>query len=275
MRKEDITSSLTDFEQSLNNLLSSLRRAKIKFVRRKDIQRSAREITTTWFEEFDPLLETYGIPSQTVDNYAQFFRRLLALSTKGSQSSAYTGLINDILKSFHNDIAIPLWRSSSIGMDLSVIYKIIASATTEEKDYLDEAVGCARNGYARAATILTWCSAIHRIHKVVERIGFDVFNQKSVVMKNITTGRYKRFNKSFDIHSMTELQMMVFDNDLLWVLEYMQLIDGNQHDRLEICFTMRNNSGHPGEATISEPNFQSFCSDVYEFVFANPKFRLP
>jgi len=268
------SSSLEEVEQSLNDLLSAVRRAKIKFIRRQTIQRSARDITTAWFEKIDPYLESYGISLSAKEDYAKLFRRLLGLSTKGSQSSQYTGLIDDILKNFHDDILIPALRYSKTGVDLTVIGKIVSSATAEERDYLDEAVGCAKENYLRAATILTWCAAVHRMHKVIEKIGFDVFSAKSLEMKNIKSGRYKRFNKFFEIHSMTELQM-VFDNDLLWVLEYMQLLDKNQQDRLEICFTMRNNSGHPGEAKITEPNFQSFCSDVYEFVFANPKFILP
>ena len=268
------SSSLEEVEQSLNNLVSSIRKAKIKFIRRQDIQRTAREITTAWFEKIDPYLDSYDISPSAKEDYAKLFRRLLALSTKGAQSSQYTTLIEDILKNFHDDILIPALRYSSKGIDLTVIDKIVSAATPEEKDYLDEAVGCAKENYLRAATILTWCAAIHRMHKVVEKIGFDVFNAKSLEMKGVTSGRYKRFKKSFEIHSISELRT-VFDNDLLWVLEYMQLLDGNQHDRLEICFTMRNNSGHPGEAKISEPNFQSYCSDVYEFVFGNPKFSFP
>jgi hypothetical protein len=76
------------------------------------------------------------------------------------------------------------------------------------------------------------------------------------------------------VHSLNDLRDMVFDSDLLWVLDYWELIDPNQHDRLSICFTMRNNSSHPGEAPITEENLASFYSDLKSFVFDNPKFKL-
>jgi hypothetical protein len=112
------------------------------------------------------------------------------------------------------------------------------------------------------------------MHKVIEKLGFDEFNKKSEEMKNINEGRFKRFKKSFNIHSLSELRATVFDNDLLWVLEYWGLIDSNQHDRLSACFTLRNNSAHPGEAPITEENLASFYSDLKNIVFDNPKFKL-
>lgn len=93
-------------------------------------------------------------------------------------------------------------------------------------------------------------------------------------MSVIQTGRYKRFNKKYDIQNLTDLRMTVFDNDLLWVLEFMGAIDGNQHDRLEICFTMRNSCAHPGEAVVTEENILSFFSDIDTIVLANPTFNL-
>jgi hypothetical protein len=93
-------------------------------------------------------------------------------------------------------------------------------------------------------------------------------------MKKIENGRFKRFNKSFDVVSLSDLEATVFDNDLLWVLDYWNLIDANQHDRLQICFTMRNNAAHPGDAPITEQNLASAFSDIKNMVIDNPKFKL-
>ena len=57
---------------------------------------------------------------------------------------------------------------------------------------------------------------------------------------------------------------MVFDSDLLWIIEGMQLIDSNQHTRLQSCFDLRNHSGHPGEAPVTEYSLLSFFSDLIE-----------
>jgi hypothetical protein len=84
----------------------------------------------------------------------------------------------------------------------------------------------------------------------------------------------RAFNKSFELVSISGLEATVFDNDLLWVLEYWGLIDSNQHDRLQICFTMRNNAAHPGDATTTEQNLASAFSDIKTMVFDNPNLKL-
>jgi hypothetical protein len=139
---------------------------------------------------------------------------------------------------------------------------------------LEEALGCANQGYFRASVVLGWCAAVHRMHKVVEKMGFDIFNKKVEEMRSIREGRFKFFNKSFNVHSLGDLSAIVFDKDLLWVMDYWELVDPNQHERLSICLTMRNNSGHPGEAPITEDNLASFYSDLKMMVFDNPKFKL-
>jgi len=92
-------------------------------------------------------------------------------------------------------------------------------------------------------------------------------------MAGKTTGRFKFFTKKQAIQSRSELQT-VFDTDLLWVLEYLQLIDNNQHQRLRHCFEFRNNSAHPGLAPIKGPNLYSFYSDISEIILKNEKFQL-
>ena len=54
-------------------------------------------------------------------------------------------------------------------------------------------------------------------------------------MAGKATGRFKFFTKKLSIQSRSESQT-VFDTDLLWVLEYLGLIDNNQHQRLRHCF---------------------------------------
>jgi hypothetical protein len=108
---------------------------------------------------------------------------------------------------------------------------------------------------------------------VIEKRGFDEFNKKSEEMKALTEGRFKRFGKSFRVKSLSELRATVFDNDLLWVFEYWGLIDSNEHDRLSLCFTMRNNCAHPGEAPITEENLASIFSDLKAIIFDSPEFK--
>jgi hypothetical protein len=90
-------------------------------------------------------------------------------------------------------------------------------------------------------------------------------------MASQTQGRFKRFNKPQNVSSISELQM-VFDTDIIWILEGMGLIDSNQHTRLRSCFDLRNHSAHPGEAPVTPYNLLSLFSDIIEIVLKNPKF---
>ena len=92
-------------------------------------------------------------------------------------------------------------------------------------------------------------------------------------MKNQTEGRFKKFNKSQNVSSLSDLRT-VFDSELLWIIEGMELIDINQHTRLSSCFDMRCHSGHPGEAPITKFNTVSFFSDIFEIVIVNEKFKI-
>ena len=62
--------------------------------------------------------------------------------------------------------------------------------------------------------VLVWCASVNRMHKTVEKLGISEFNKKSQEMKQIQTGRFKRFNKSFELISGGDLETTVFDSDL-------------------------------------------------------------
>lgn len=84
-------------------------------------------------------------------------------------------------------------------------------------------------------------------------------------MKAKTTGRFKPFTKVYVVESRSELQR-IFDTDILVILEYLQLIDSNQHARLRHCFDLRNPSAHRGQAPITGENLYSFFSDITQIV---------
>lgn len=125
----------------------------------------------------------------------------------------------------------------------------------------------------RGCIVLGWCATIARIQAKLAEIGYDKFSTATASMTAKTTGRYKFYKKKYEVESLSELQR-IFDTDLLWVLEFLELIDGNQHERLRYCFEFRNNSAHPGLAPIKGPNLYSFYSDISEIILMNPKFAL-
>lgn len=273
MIKDDIVSSLNTLESLVRRLLAALEKIKVIFVDNKDIQEQARIVSQKWFEDVELSLEFFKISEDTKNRYSQLFTQLLTLSTKLCRKSTYVKLLNEILQDCRKDILVPVLRSSGQILTTAHLTKILENATEGETRYLIEALGCASYGFFKASVVLAWSAAIDRIHRVVEKLGFDEFNRTAEETRK-AGGRYKRFNRSFNVHSLIDLRATVFDNDLLWVLEFWQLIDANQHERLSNCFTMRNNSAHPGEAVISPENIGSFYSDLKNIVFDNPKFKL-
>jgi len=141
-----------------------------------------------------------------------------------------------------------------------------------ERSFMEEAITCINRNCSRAAIVLGWCATIHRLRKKIEGVGYPEFNAASTRLKAMNTGKYKRWNKEFGITSFGELQMTVFDTDLIIVLEGMNQIDGTEARRLETAFGYRCHSAHPGDAPIGEPHVVAFFSDVVEIVLANPKF---
>jgi hypothetical protein len=274
MDKTEILHNLDETEGELKRLDSSLTQSKVKFITGKQIQQKIQSITQRWFETIEPSLNSFGISDTIRNKYHQSFTSLLTLSMKPSRKKTYQKIIDQILSDFKDDIVVLIIKSAGQIFSATELSKITENVTTEEKEYLDESIGCARNGFFRGSMVLVWSAAVHRMHKVVEKLGFDEFNKKSQEMKVIHEGRFKRFNKSFYVHSLNELRATVFDTDLLWLLEYWGLIDANQHERLSICFTMRCNAAHPGEAPITDLNLASVFSDLKLIIFDNPKFKL-
>jgi hypothetical protein len=169
------------------------------------------------------------------------------------------------------NLSINLRLAISQRTQVLVLPRISKGLTTDEGEYLAEAHRCLSVNGLRACIVLGWCATVARIHAKIAEIGFDRFSKASADMNAKTTGRFKPFKKRFEVGSLSELQT-VFDTDLLWVLEYMQLIDGNQHQRLRHCFEFRNNSAHPGLAKIKGENLYSFYSDISEIVLRNKSF---
>jgi len=265
---------LREIDKKLDGLYNNLNKSTTKFVTKKQPMQEAEQIAKLWFEAVEPYGENFGIKEIIESKYHNLFDQLLELSIKPSRKETYKKTITLICESIKEELILTVIKSPDKTNSYSKLPNILENVTEEEKDYLTEALGCAEKGFLRASMVLVWCAAVNRMHKTIEKLGITEFNKKSHEMRNIKTGRFKRFDKSFDLVSSNDLEATVFDNDMLWVLEYWNLIDANQHERLQICFTMRNNAAHPGDATTTELNLASTFSDIKTMVFDNPNFKL-
>ena len=281
MPNADVVEKVKAFFQDLKNARKKLLAPDVVCVNNQEERMVYEELASRWFGEFSKLLATYGVNKEIIDKYNASFKSILKLSSGLNRRSSYAKKFDVILKDFNDEIVIFIQTeaiepedtdSSELGPGIAEMLSRISDK--DENEYLNEALGCWKNGYLKGATILIWCAAIDRIHRVIEQIGFLKFNNISTQMKSQTTGRFKRFSKEYNIQSISEMRSTVFDSDLLWVLEGMQLIDANQRTRLASCFDMRCHSGHPGEAPITKYNVLSCFSDVVEIVLANPTFEI-
>jgi hypothetical protein len=242
------------------------------FVSQEKTKKEVRDLCLFWFREIK-IQELAGVHADIIEKYNSAYRKLLNLTLNNNRRTSYVQIMSAIVSSYNTDIFLPSITRSKQNDTPIQIWDFASGLSEEELDYITESVGCANNKFYRAATILGWCAAVNRMHDSIEYFGLNKFNLKSQEMKNISQGRYKRFNKSFDVKTRNELASNVFDNDLLWVLEYTGFIDANQLERLMICFTMRNNSAHPGDAGITSENLISFYSDIKTIIFENEKFQ--
>lgn len=265
--------ALVQLRADLNALLRAVKLETGESIARKSIRDDAQRVGTSWFSTVRPAIERGAIPAEVLDRYGKGFHRLVKISSPNNRKKSYVETLNGLTKKFKADLLLPLQTAPPVAKDASTFDELFASLGDADADdaYLKEAVDSARAGFIRAAAVMGWCAAIARIHTAVEKVGFAKFNVTSASMASQTQGRFKRFNKPQNVASMSELQM-VFDADILWILEGMGLIDSNQHTRLRSCFDLRNHSAHPGEAPVTPYNLLSFFSDIIEIVLKNPKF---
>lgn len=244
-------------------------------ISQKTIRSKAEAIGSKWFADFtEELATTFGISPEHVETYSHQFGRLIKISGPNNLKKSYIETLRFILKSFRDDLIIPIQTRPKDGTKTSLLAKVLEDLPSPlENEYLNEAIACARHDFYRAAAILGWCAAIDRIHRVIEKVGFTKFNVTTAEMASQTKGRFKKFNAVQNVASISELRE-VFDTIVLWVIEGMGLIDSNQHTRLRSCFDLRCQCAHPGDAPVTEYNLLSFFSDLNEIVLKNEKFKI-
>lgn len=273
--KEEILTKLSEFSKRLRSLKKELSSLPTKRVSRKPLQTQADDIADMWVEELrSPLEHKFKINKKVVEETAELMKRLHVLANPNNLKSSYIEVINKTLKNFNNKFILPIKQMTIKEESILDLYKLIPSLPDEaESDYLKEAFDCANSGYRRAAIVMGWCAAIDRIQKKISKLGLKKFNDTSKELKEKDKGRFKKFNRVYYISTLAELQD-VPDSDLITILEGMELLDGNQADRLRTCFQYRIHSAHPGEAPIEDPNVASFFSDINKIVLQNPEFEL-
>lgn len=267
---------LKSFLADMKELRRAVRTVRSATIGQKQIRSSAEAIGSRWCGDIVPQLrEGGGFEPALLDKYTDQFSRLIQLSAPSNRKSSYLTVMGAVTRDFRKHFILPVQqgRVNRAGPRSSFAAFLAEIAPSDEGDYFKEALACATRGYFRAATVMGWCTAVDRIHRKIEETGFPAFNVTSAQMASQTSGRFKKFNQTQSVNSLSELRE-VFDTIVLWVIEGMCLIDSNQHTRLRSCFDMRCQAAHPGEAPSTEYNLLSFFSDINQIILSNPRFAL-
>lgn len=272
--KQSILDKLERFKKELQILKKEVSGVEGKTINRIGIRTRSDHIATMWVEELRSSLEhKFKLPKDLIEMTAAEMKQLHVLSRPSNLKTSYLNAVNATLRKFDDKFILPIKQSSTEVESIIDLEKLVPGLSDpEESDYLREAVECAAAGHKRAAIVLGWCALVDKLQKQIVRIGLDKFNAGSTKVKNQSSGKFKNWNKEFSVTSLSELQT-VFDTDLIVVLEGMNLIDGNQAERLRTCFQYRNHSAHPGEAPIEDAHVVAFFSDISAIVLQNPTFN--
>lgn len=256
--------------ETLRKLNTVLKNSKGVYISKKEIQNIAKNTSVAWFDERLNLLDL-GADEEILEKYDDEFKQLLQLSLSRSRIKSYRKTIDRIISLFVDELIVTIAQFPILTQHMHGLYDVLRDVDINKIKYLTKAVDSAHYSHHESSAMLGWSAAINVIHETINALGFDTFNEKCAGLKE-ARGRYKRFKKIYTITNFADLRQ-VCDGDLLWIIEYWGLIDNNQHDRLEICRTMRNNAAHSGEAEISPENLLSFFSDLKNIVFTNDNFQ--
>jgi len=265
---------LRKFYDSLKAPRSDVAKVKGTHVAKAGLKKRAETLAEEWFNLSPELAKLPILSAQNLEPYTASFFNLLRLAKGNNRKKGYLEALTAVTKSFQYELLLPIQTQPKLAEEVSLLAKLFENMPNpEECAYMKEAIACATHLLFRGSAVLGWSAGIDRIHRVVEKIGFDSFNAASRMMQAATTGRFKRFNKIANITTIGELREY-FDGDILWVLEGMGLLESNQNTRLRACYEMRCQCSHPGEAPITEYNLLSFFSDIDVIIFKNAKFAL-
>lgn len=270
--KQETLAELESFWKELKSLRSELQKKNVVIINQKKLRERAHTLATQWIEKLrSPLEHKFKLPSADIDDMAEQMKQLYRLSLSANRKKSYMTALSSSLLKFNDRFMIPVKESS---LDMSTVFDIRSMfpnlSDPNSLEYMKEAIGCADFGYLRAAVVLGWCAVIYRIQSYFLRKGLNHLNRLSEDLKNKKGGKFKLRSRNLDITTESELQAFV-DADLITLIEGDNLIDSNQATTLRWCLDIRNQSAHPGKASLTKDRLKGFFEDIRDIIFENEK----
>ena len=129
--------------------------------------------------------------------------------------------------------------------------------SVQARAFLEEAIGCAEEGFHRAAVVLSWVGALAVLYDEVVTNHLTGFNAE---------GR-RRDAKWRDAKSVDDLARMR-EFEFLQILEAISVVGKSVKAELETCLKLRNGCGHPNSLHVAENRVATHIETLVLNVFS-------
>jgi hypothetical protein len=259
---------LESFLERLNDLNRVLLKHKGEEVRKAEVITEIKTISKEWLRISEALRSVDALPHENLNTIDIQFKDLFQCTNARTRASAYQKKLLPVLSSFTDRIVIPVIRfegSPSQVASRKLLGEFLGKVTVEEQTYLEEAARCLASKCNRAAIIILWAAAISRLHRAIEKVGFNTYNSALDQTTKKTGNPFNKVSKT-TIASLPELQRCR-EFDLLVVGMELWKYDLQIFGELDRLLGIRNSAAHPGMLKPSALDVQQFASKVSAYVF--------
>jgi len=267
---KSVIEKLKCFRGDLSSLKKDVRDNGASMINKSGIRSKAEALARQRTNEFGDHLKQFDkLPEKTITDMNENMSTLFRLSQQSNRKTSYTRVLDAAYRRFNVRFVVPISQSTpvvKVGFDFHKLFPNISDP--QESEYMKEAVGCANEGYFRAAVVVGWCATMHRIHNCVRTLGIEKINEHLRVMREAKHGKFKQVRSAPPISTLGEVQEITDCNLILLILQ-LGLIDAKQADRLIEHLNHRNQSAHPGDAPVGEELLNHFFPGIGEIIFNN------
>jgi hypothetical protein len=128
---------------------------------------------------------------------------------------------------------------------------ILELESSDEQEYLIEAVQCFRSGSMKAGIVLSWCAFVRFIQIKCEEKGYNKINQAATKLKFKT----KKFTKITDFENIKEASLLMLALEL-------KILSKHQKKQMENNLDLRNHCGHPSSYKPELNRAKAFLEDI-------------
>jgi hypothetical protein len=125
--------------------------------------------------------------------------------------------------------------------------------------FVEEAIGCAEEGFYRAAVVLSWVGAVAVLYHEVVAKDLAAFNAEA-----LRRDPQQKWRDAKDANGLARMDEFQF----LQVIEALSVIGKSVKHELEGCLKLRNGCGHPNSLKVADSKVAAHIETLVQNVFA-------